>query len=241
MVPRRTGHGAGLQVCHRRHQALDLGGDEIAPLGVAEILDDLGHAEHAHGDDDEADAVEEIADAEREARVAGIDVGADETQQHAEEDHAHGLDHRARRHDHGEHEAEHHQREIVGRRELLRELGQRRRREHDQECRDGAREERADRGNRQRRTGAALPCHGVAIERGDDRRRLARQIDQNGRGRAAILRAVVDAGEHDQRAFRRQEVSDRQQQRHRRHRTDTRQHADGRADQGAHEAPEQGS
>ena len=42
--------------------------------------------------------------------------------------------------------------------------------------------------------------HLVAVDAGDDRARLARHVDQDRRGRAAILRAVVDAGEHDQRA-----------------------------------------
>ena len=40
----------------------------------------------------EADAVEQIADVEGVARVAGVDVGADEAQQHAEEDHAERLE-----------------------------------------------------------------------------------------------------------------------------------------------------
>ncbi len=51
----------------------------------------------------------------------------------------------------------------------------------------------------ERRTGAALPRHLVAVDGGDDRRRLARNVDQDRGGRAAVLRAVVDAGEQDQR------------------------------------------
>ena len=59
------------------------------------------------------------------------------------------------------------------------------------------------RGDRQRRPGAALPRHLVAVDAGDDRRGLARQVDQDRGGRAAVLRAVIDAGQHDQRADRR--------------------------------------
>ena len=40
--------------------------------------------EHAHGDDDEADAVGELGDAEGEALHAGIDVGADDAEQQAQ-------------------------------------------------------------------------------------------------------------------------------------------------------------
>ena len=144
----------------------------------------------------------------------------------------------ARQHD-GEHEAQRHQREIVRRRELLGELGQRRRGDGDGDGGDAAGEERADGGNGERRAGAALARHLVAVEAGDDRARLARQVDQDRRGRAAVLRAVVDAGQHDERALGGQEVGGRQQQRHRRHRADARQHADGGADDGAHQAPEQ--
>jgi len=42
----------------------------------------------------------------------------------------------------------------------------------------------------------------VAVEAGDDRGGFAGQVDKNRGGRAAVLCAVVDAGEHDQRARR---------------------------------------
>ena len=84
----------------------------------------------------------------------------------------------------------------------------------------------------------ARPClrHLVAVERGDDRGRLAGDVDQDRRGRAAILRAVIDAGEHDQRADRIEPEGDRQQHRDRRDRPDAGQHADQRADEAADEA-----
>ena len=101
----------------------------------------------------------------------------------------------------------------------------------DQHGGDAAGEERADRGDRQRRTGAALLGHLEAVERGHHRARLARNVDQDRGGRAAILRAVIDAGEHDQRADRRQAEGDRQQHGDRGNGADARQHADQRADQ----------
>ena len=81
----------------------------------------------------------------------------------------------------------------------------------------------------------ARPClrHLVAVESGDHRGGLARNVDQDRGGRAAVLRAVIDAGEHDQRADRRQAEGDRQQHRDGGDRADAGQHADQGADQRA--------
>ena len=66
----------------------------------------------------------------------------------------------------------------------------------------------------------------MAVERGDDRGRLARDVDQDRRGRAAVLRAVIDAGEHDHGGRRIEIEGQRQQHRDGRDRADARQHAD---------------
>ena len=120
--------------------------------------------------------------------------------------------------------------------ELEREPGHRRARGRDHDGRDGAGEERGDRRDRQRRPGAALLRHLVAVEAGDDRRGFARHVDQDRGGRAAVLRAVEDAGQHDQRRGRRQREGERQQDRDGGDRRDARQHADQRADQRAEKA-----
>ena len=88
----------------------------------------------------------------------------------------------------------------------------------------------AERRDRKRRAGAALPRHLVAVEAGDDRRGFARQVDQDRRGRAAILRAVEDAGQHDQAGHRLEVEGERQQHRDGGDRPDAGQHADQRAD-----------
>ena len=111
--------------------------------------------------------------------------------------------------------------------------GQRRAERRHQHGRDAAGKERADGGDRERRAGAALPRHLMAVEAGDDRGGFARNIDQDRGGRAAILRAVINAGEHDQRADRRQSKRDRQQHGNRRDGADAGQHADQRADERA--------
>ena len=182
----------------------------------------------------EVDAVPQLRDAERVAREAAVDVGADQAEQQADQHHADRLDHRAVRQDHRRDEAEHHQREIVGRVELL------------------ARSAASGGPNAAMKTvptqpaknepsaatpsaAPARPClrHLVAVDAGDDRAGLARHVDQDRRGRAAVLRAVVDAGQHDQRRQRIEPEGDRQQHGDGRDRADAGQHADQRAEQAA--------
>ena len=105
----------------------------------------------------------------------------------------------------------------------------------DQRGRDAAGEERAERRDRERRAGAALARHLVAVDAGHHRRGLARQVDQDRGGRAAVLRAVEDAGEHDQAGHRLEMEGERQQHRDGGDRADAGQHADQRADHGADE------
>ena len=102
---------------------------------VLEIAQDLGDAEDADRDGDEVQPVGIFADAEREARRAGVDVGADEAEQQAEHDHGQRLDDRAVGQRDRRDEADDHQREILGRAELQRDRGQRRREERDEEGR----------------------------------------------------------------------------------------------------------
>ena len=65
---------------------------------------------------------------------------------------------------------------------------------------------------------------------------FAGDVDQDCRGRAAILRAVIDAGEHDHGGCRMEAERERQQHRDGGDRTDARQHADQRAQEHADEA-----
>ena len=190
------------EILLRRHQTPDLAGEHLARFLGFEVGDDLGDAEQAHGHADEADPVGEFQNAEREAQHARVDVGADQAEQQAEQHHRNRLEQRAVRQDDGSHQAEHHQREVLGGAELQRDFGQRRGEHRHDHGGDAAGEERTDRRGRERRTRPALTRHLVAIEAGHDRGRLARDVDQDRRRRAAVLRAVIDAGEHDQRGDR---------------------------------------
>ena len=68
--------------------------------------------------------------------------------------------------------------------------------------------------------------HGEAVLGRDDRGHLARNVHENGGGRAAVHGAVVDAGHDDDGAVRRQIERYRQQDGHGRSRTQARQNAD---------------
>jgi hypothetical protein len=223
-----------LEVLLGRPQAVHVLGEDLAVLGrAAQVGGDLGEAEDAHRDRDEVDAVGQLGNVEAVTRHAGDDVGVDLTEQQAEDDHAQRLDQRARRQHHGADQAQHHQAEVFGRAELERQLGQRRREGRDDQRAHAAGEERSQPGRGQRRPGSALACHRVAVDRGDHRRGLARQVDQDRGGRAAVLRTVVDAGQHDQRRRGIQRVDRRQQHRDRGGRPETRQHADRGAKHGS--------
>ena len=71
--------------------------------------------------------------------------------------------------------------------------------------------------------------HLVPVDRGHRGRRLARQVDQDRRRRPAVLGAVVDAGQHDQRRHRLEGEGDRQEHRDRGRRPDPGQDADQRS------------
>ncbi len=160
-------------------------------------------------------------------------------QQDADQDDGDRLGHRAARQHDREHQAQHHQREVVGRAEQQRHARQRGGQRGDDERRDAAGDERADGGDAERDAGAALLGHLVAVERRHHRGGLAGDVDQDGRGRAAVLGAVVDAGQHDERAGRIDAEGDRQQHGDGGDRADARQHADQGADQAAQEAERQ--
>ena len=87
----------------------------------------------------------------------------------------------------------------------------------------------------------ALPLfgQGVPVEDGDHGRRLAGQPQQHRRDGAAVLGAVEDAGQHDDRGHRLDAVGDRQQDRDGGGRAEAGQHADQHADDDADQAVEQ--
>ena len=88
--------------------------------------------------------------------------------------------------------------------------GKRRTEPSDQKCRDGSGEERADGRSRERRSRPSLLCHLVTVESRDNRGSFSRKIDENRGRRAAVLRTIIDASQHNQRGHWRQHERNRQ-------------------------------
>ena len=136
-------------------------------------------------------------------------------------------------------EREHDQHHLHGRADRDHDFRQRRGDEHEPQDRDGAADEAAEGGDHQGRAGAPSARHLIAFDAGDDRRRLAGNAHQDRGGRAAIHRAVEDAGQHDDADRRIEPECQRKQQRHARERPKPGQHADHGSPQAAEEAIEQ--
>ena len=104
---------------------------------------------------------------------------------------------------------------------------------------DGGADEGADGGDAERGAGPALLGQREAVEDGDHRGRLTREPEQHRGDGAAVLGAVVDAGQHDDRRDGVDRVGDRQQDRDGRSGAEAGQHTDEHADQHADQAVEQ--
>ena len=204
--------------------------DALLDGGRARDLQRLADREQRDRERGHLDAVEKVGDAEREPRLAGLQVDADEAEREPERQRGQAPQRRIAEGRRDGDEGEHHQRKVVGRPERERELHHPRREEREAERGDQSGDERADRRRCQRRPAATLSRHLVAFERGDDRGALARRVQQDGGRRAAVHAAVVDAGEHDERGGRVELVGHRQQQRDGKRRADAGKHAHGSAE-----------
>src|SRR5215831_15824822 len=68
---------------------------DVARFRALEISQDLGNAEHAHGQHGKINAVREIIESQRETLLAGLKILTDCREQQTEHDHDHGLEDRA--------------------------------------------------------------------------------------------------------------------------------------------------
>jgi hypothetical protein len=95
-------------------EALDLLDHDVAGQVALEVAEDLGDAEQPDRERDELQPLEQLRDAEGEARRAGGDVLADGAQQQPQHDHGQRLERRAAgQRDRGD-EPEHDEREVLG-------------------------------------------------------------------------------------------------------------------------------
>ena len=222
----RAEHGAAHGGCGNRleiflvqHQPGHFLDHQAALAFILKVADDLAEPENAHGHHHEVDAIDQIRHIEAVTCYPGVNVGTDNAEQQAEHDHPQRVNQRAVRQHHRGHQAEYHQRKIFGWAEFQGDFGQRRRKQRDQHGGHRTGEERNQRRRRQCFARPPLLGHRVPVKRRDNRGRFTRQIDENCRGRTAVLGTVEDPGEHDQRRHRRQAESDRQQHGDGRHRT----------------------
>ena len=144
-VPRMIDQKQVPQVLARRQHAPDACCEHLLLVLALQVEHHVGDAEERHGQRDEAEPVGELRQAEGEADDARIHVGADQAQENAEAHHGDGLEQRSAGEHHRGDEPEHHQREIIGRTELERQLGERGGEERNAERRDAAGHERSDR------------------------------------------------------------------------------------------------
>ena len=126
-------------------------------------------------------------------------------------------------------------REELGRPELQREAGDDRRQEGQHEDGEEGADEGGGEGGRERLVGLALLRHGMAVEGGRDRPRLAGNVEQDRGDGAAEQRAPVDRRQHDDRRGRRHREGERQQDGDAVGAAEAGQHADQHAERDADE------
>ena len=100
-------------------------------------------------------------------------------------------------------------------------------------------DEAADGGDAERSAGAAGKRQAVAVQTRHHCRSFAWDVDQNGGGRAAVLRTVIDACEHDERCGRVKRIRDGKEHRHGGHGAHAWQYSDKRTQSHADEAVKQ--
>ena len=204
--------------------------DQQHQLGKAVEPDHDRHQRHAFG---------EFGQAEGKARFAGDGLLADGAEHQPERHRQQRGGQRAAGYARHHHQAAGGERKKFRGAEQDRDIGQQRREHHDADHRQRAADERADRDDGQRGAGAALLGELIAVDRGDHGSGLAGNVEQDRGGRAAIHRAVEDAGHHDQAGGRIEREGQRQDQRHAGDRAEARQHADRGARERAGERGEQ--
>ena len=200
---------------------------------------DLGHAKKSHDDRNEADAVVELGHAEGEARRAAHRIDSDQREQQPEDGHQQGSRERAAREPGHQAHAEEHETKELGRPEGKRKTRERQRDHGKREGSHDAPHERAYRRDPERRAGAALPRHLVAVEARHHRGGFTRNVDQDRGDGAAVHRAVIDRRQHDDGAGRVELEGERDQDRCARGGAQAGQHPDQCPEQAADEGEEQ--
>ena len=236
--PRRIGSVDALQ-SSRVGSSPVVGGAKFRRLvSLLEIEEHFGDAEEPHDDRNQPEAVLQRPDAEGESKSSADDVLTDRAAKQADGRHDERLHHRLAREIRQQRQAEDHEGEVFRGAEAQRDTGQEWRQERQGHDTQRSGDERPERRDPQCRAGPSLARHGVTVQTGDDGGRLARDVHEDGRRRAAVHGAVVDARQHDDGRDRGRRERGRQQQRDRRRRPEPGEDADQGADEHAGEAIE---
>ncbi len=193
----------------------------------------LSDPEQADDDRDQVESAHQRQRAGVEPLCAGHRIGADGGEPHADNSGNDALQDGVAGEAHQRDHAEDHQPEVFRRTERERDVGDAWTNQRERDGAADAGDVRADARDGERLAGAALFGHRKAVHRGDDRGDLAGNVHEDGGGRAAVHRAVVDRCQRDDGAIGRQIDRGGQQDSHRRRRTETRQHADECTEQAA--------
>ncbi len=195
---------------------------------------DLRQGEGGHGQQQEGEAVAQVRQTEGESVHPDAAVDADGGEHDAEQRHDQRLEHLALA-GKGRHrrEPQHHEGEVVRRLEREGDLGQQRRRHHQEDSGQGAAGEGGVGGDGQRLARLPLAGQRIAVDGGDHAGGAARGVDQDGGGGAAEHGAVIDPGHQNDAGGGIQPVGDGDHQGDGGDRPKARQHADEGADETA--------
>jgi hypothetical protein len=199
----------------------------------------LADREESDRTQDDVDAADQLGPPEGQARLARLQVDSDETEQQPQARRESGLGRNVAGERSDRRHGEDHERKVFRGTEPQRDADQRGRGEGEEHGGDRARHERAHGGGGQRGTGAAALRHLESVERGHRGRRVAGRIHEDGGGRAAVHRAVVDAAEKNEGRRGVETERDREQQRDRCRGAEAGEDADRRPEHDAEQAEEQ--
>ena len=226
--------GAGndaLELGPGRHE-LDFPVEGGKHVFVVEVFHHLGNAEASQGDTDQANSILQKDQVHGVARHAAVHVGTDHSKQDADHGHGQAIEQAATADKTHAEKTQQHEGTVVGRPEQEPDLPKcwRHRRQHNNG--HGAANKARNARGEQRQSCFTFECHLVAIDAGDDAAGV-RNLHGDGAHAIAVLRPVVNSGQHDERATSGKGIGQGQQQADGGQRAQSRQQPDQRADRAA--------
>ena len=174
----------------------EIGLTQIQMYLMLHIVQHLADTVHAHDDHYEINTLQQFGGI-AETGVAGDEVAAYKADHKADDCHQQGFDNGVTSQQRDGAQAHQQQHEVLGGAEVDDQIGNGRRQKHQHGNAEETSEERTDGGNAQRESAPSLLHQRITVHAGDDGRRIARSIDQDGGDPPAEHAAHIDA--HQQR------------------------------------------